>query len=210
MMKLLYSAGACSTSCHIALQESGLKFQAVEVDWDNPSDPNVKEAARINPMGTLPILIADNGKTLDQNTSILTYVADQVPDRKLLPPLGTFERAEAMNWLSFVASDLHKAYWPLFSVDSFSNDEKIKGIFRDWAMKNLNLCLSYLDQKLAGKDYLMGKAFTVADPYCFVVASWSKHLNISMDPFKNVGAYLGRVYQRPSVQAVLKEEGLLE
>src|SRR5580704_6162401 len=103
-MKLYYSAGSCSTSCHLTLEESGLKYEAIEVDWDNPSDPNVSLVSKLNSLGTLPILITDEGKQLDQNLAIHVYVADKAQGRNLLPPSGTVERAEALNWLSFICS----------------------------------------------------------------------------------------------------------
>src|SRR4051812_2889521 len=108
MIKLFYSAGSCSTSCHITLEESGLPYEAIEIDWDNEADPNADEAMRLNPLGTLPVAIVAPNQTLTQNIGIHTYVADLAPQKNLLPKPGTFERAEAMNWLSFVASDLHK------------------------------------------------------------------------------------------------------
>jgi glutathione S-transferase len=209
-MKLYYHGGSCSTSCHITLQESGLKYDAVAVDLDNNSDPNVAETARLNPLGTLPVMTLDNGKVLSQNLAIHTYVADLAPEKKLLPALGTFERAETMNWLSFVAADLHKAFVPVFVSSSVSTDPKIQGAFRDWGVKNVNDYLGYLDKGLAGKDYLTGKNFTVADAYCFVVLGWTKFTDIPLDPYKNVSAYVDRVYKRPAVQHVLKVEGLLE
>ena len=107
-MKLYYSAGSCSTSCHISLEESGLKYQTVAVDWDNPSDPHAAEIPKMNGMGTLPILVTDDNKQLDQNLSIHMYIADKAPGKNLLPASG-IERYQAMNWLSFVAADLHKS-----------------------------------------------------------------------------------------------------
>jgi glutathione S-transferase len=208
-MKLYYSAGSCSTSCHIALEESGLKHEVVAIDWDQTADPNLKLIEKLNPLGTLPVVTFDHGKTLTQNISILTYIADQAPDKKLLPTPGTFERAEAMNWLSFVATDLHKSVGALFAVSSYSPDPAKQTEFRTWALAGANKNLTYLDQNLAGKDYLMGKQFTVADGYAFVVAGWSKWLNIPLDPYSNLRSYLGRVLERPAVQKVLKLEGLI-
>src|ERR1700721_599576 len=101
-MKLYYSAGSCSTSCHITLEESGLKYEAIEVDWDNASDANIPAGSKLNPLGTLPILITDDGKQLDQNLAIHAYVAELATGKGLLPQSGTVERAEALNWLSFV------------------------------------------------------------------------------------------------------------
>src|SRR3982751_4097930 len=101
-MKLYYSAGSCSTSDHITLEESGLKYEAIGIDWDNASDPNIAIVNKLNPLGTLPIFITDEGKQLDQNLSIHTYIADSAPNKGLLPPVNTVERAQALNWLSFV------------------------------------------------------------------------------------------------------------
>ena len=205
-MKLYYSAGSCSTSCHITLEESGLKYEAVEIDWDNDADPNLQEVQRLNPLGTLPILVTDSGATLDQNLAIHTYVADQVPAKKLLPLAGTVERAEAMNWLSFVAADLHKSFSPLFSLASISPAAQ-KDV-RAWSIQNVEKCLSYLNTRLADKDYLMGSQFSVADAYCFIVVNWTKWLDISLDSYTNLKSYLERLRNRPAIQKVYQEEGL--
>ena len=207
-MKLYYSAGSCSTSCHVVLEESGLPYEALCVDWDHPTESHAKEALKLNPLGTLPVLVTDEGKVLSQNVAIQTYVADRAPDRRLLPSVGTVERAEAMNWLSFVAADLHKSFSPLFAVDSMTKDKAAQSEVRKWAHHGVNEYLNYLNQNLEGKDYLMGKNFTVADAYCFVVVGWSKWLEVSLEPYQNVQAYLARVSQRPAVKKVLKDEGL--
>ncbi|MGK5085490.1 glutathione binding-like protein [Bdellovibrionota bacterium FG-1] len=207
-MKLYYSAGSCSTSCHITLEESGLKYEAIEVDWDNASDPNIAVVAKLNPLGTLPVLITDEGRQLDQNFAIHAYVADLAPSKNLLPSSGTFERAEALNWLSFVCSDLHKSIGGLFSVSRISDDKTIQATVRNYMVERSNECLRYLDAKLAGKDYLMGKTFTAADAYAFVVVGWTQWLEIPTTPYPNIQSYMGRIAARPAVTKVLKEEGL--
>jgi glutathione S-transferase len=208
-MKLYYSAGSCSTSCHITLEESGLPYETAEVDWDQPSDL-VKLVSELNPLGTLPILITDDGKQLDQNLSIHVYVADKAPAKKLLPPAGTLERAQALNWLSFVASDLHKSIGGMFGIPSISDDKNVQAIARKWMLERANQCLAYVDAKLAGNDYLMGKAFTPADAYAFIVINWTKYLDVPIAAYKNVQAFLARVAARPAVERVLKAEGLLD
>ncbi|MEW6058021.1 MAG: glutathione S-transferase family protein [Bdellovibrionota bacterium] len=208
-MKLYYSAGSCSTSCHISLEESGLKYEAIEVDWENASDPNVALVTKLNPMGTLPVAVLGPDQVLSQNIAIHTHIADQVPERGLLPKVGSFERAEAMHWLSFVASDLHKAYSPLFGLKLISNDPKAQAEVRKWGESNLHECFAYLDKRLSGRDYILGKNFSVVDSYCFVVSGWAKWLEIPTASYPNLGQYLKRVSERPAVQKVLKEEGLL-
>lgn len=207
-MKLYYSPGSCSTSCHITLEESGLPYEALKVDYDNANDENLKLTAKLNPLGTLPILITDDGKQLDQNISIHVYVAQKAPGKNLLPAQGTFEFTQAMNWLSFVAADLHKGIGALFALPAISGDKAIQSTVRKFYVDGANKYLKYLDDKLAGKDYLMGSTFTVADAYAFVVTGWTKWLDIPLTPYKNVEAYLARVAARPAVAKVLKAEGL--
>lgn len=207
-MKLYYSAGSCSTSCHISLEEAGLKYEAIEVDWDNASDPNLAVVARLNPLGTLPIFITDDGKQLDQNLAIHTYIADQAPAMKLLPSPGSFARTEAMNMLSFIAADLHKAVGGMFSIPSMSTDTNVQTQIRKAMLEKAHVNLAYFDAKLAGRDYILGAAFSVADAYAFVVLGWTKYLEIPITPYKNIQAYLARVAARPAVAHVLQVEGL--
>ncbi len=207
-MKLYYSAGSCSTACHITLEESGLKYEAVEVDWDNTSDPNIALVEKLNPLGTLPILVTESGKQLDQNIAIQTYIADLAPDTKLLPTPGTFERAEAMNWLAFVSTDLHKSVGAFFSIKGISTDPAVQTIYRKFLIDNANKVLTYLDSKLANKEYLMGNTFTPADAYAFIVTGWTQWLDIPITPYKNIQNFRARVAARPAVAKVLKQEGL--
>lgn len=208
-MKLYYSAGSCSTSCHITLEEAGLEYEAIEVDWDKPGDLT-RLVSELNPLGTLPVMITEDGKQLDQNLAIHVYVADRAPAKNLLPPPGTIERAQALNWLSFVCADLHKGIGGMFGIPSMSDDEGVRAAIRKAMLRSANEYLAYVDAKLAGRDYLMGKAFTPADAYAFVVISWTKYLDVSIAPYENVQSYLQRVAARPAVARVLEAEGLLE
>lgn len=208
-MKLYYSAGSCSTSCHIVLEESGLKYEAIEVDWDNESDPNIAVVTKLNPLGTLPVFITDEGKVLDQNIAIHTYVADKAIGKNLLPTPGTVERAQATNWLSYVCSDLHKTMGAFFALSAMSSDKAVQGALRTFMLARANDQLSYLNSKLEGNDYLMGKNFTPADAYAFVVTGWTKWLEIPTAAYPNVERFLAQVAARPAVAHVLKVEGLL-
>lgn len=208
-MKLFYSAGSCSTSCHIGLEESGLPHEAIEVDWDE--NKNVAELESLNPLGVVPVLVSNEGRTLTQNEAILQHVADLSPKSGLLAPAGTWERAETLAWLSFVAADLHKAYSPLFGLDRVYKNDTTKAEVRAYVTDNVQKHLAHVNAHLGGgRDFLMGRQFTVADCYLFVVASWSKWLGVDMSAHSNLNAYLARVAARPAVQRVLKAEGLAD
>lgn len=208
-MKLYYSAGSCSTSCHIVLEELGLKYEAIEVDWDNANDPNTALVEKLNPLGTLPIFITDEGKQLDQNLAIQTYLVENAANKGLLGPEGSFERAEAMNWLSFVAADLHKGIGALFGLSSISSDKAVLEPVKKYMVGNANKYISYVESKLDGREYLAGSKFTPADAYAFVVLGWTKYLDIPLKPYPNVEKYMARIAARPAVARVLKSEGLV-
>lgn len=208
-MKLFYSAGSCSTSCHIALEEAGLEYTLILPNWDNP-DANLAEMHRLNPLEVTPVFVTDDNQVITQNIAVIEYLDRLKPSAKLLPSANTQERSEAFRWLSFVASDLHKAFTPLFSLSSISSNETTRSEVRTWALQNLKKYFAYLDKHLDGKDYLLGNQFCAADGYCFVVLNWTKSLLISTQDYPHLQAYMSRVYQRPAVQRALKAEGLLK
>jgi glutathione S-transferase len=83
--------------------------------------------------------------------------------------------------------------------------EEAKKIFRE----RLATRFAFLDKHLGGNDYLMGKTFSVADAYLFVVSNWASRVDVDLSPYGNVGAYRKRVGARPAVQAAMKAEGLI-
>lgn len=206
-MKLYYSSGSCSMSCHITLEESGLPYEAVQVDFDKPADAALVE--KMNALGTLPVLHTDDGKQLDQNLAIHHYVALKAPAKNLMPAPGTPTYFEAMNLLTFVATDLHKSVGALFGLAAYENEKPVQAAVRKNLLVRANDTLKYLDTKLQGKDYVMGSQFTAIDAYAFTVAGWTKYVDISLAPYPNLEKYLGRVASRPAVAKVLKEEGLV-
>jgi glutathione S-transferase len=153
--------------------------------------------------------VTNEGKHLDQNIAIHTYVADLAPGKNLMPPHGSFERAKALNWLSFVAADLHKSIGVLFSISAISEDKNVQATVRNFMLIRANECLQYLDTHLAEKDYLLGKSFTPADAYAFVVVGWTHPLKIPITSYKNIISYQARISARPAVAKVLKMEDLV-
>jgi glutathione S-transferase len=208
MMKLYYSPGACSMSCHIALEESGLPFEGHEVSFDD-NNAAAQEVQKRNPLGAVPVLVTGDGKTLTQNAAILTYIADQAPKAGLFPTSG-WERAEAMQWLAFVTTDFHKSMGSLFGVNYFSQDAKEQEKYRNYLLSNLEGNLKHLDTHLANRQWILGNQFSLVDGYAFTVFGWSKWLNVPTDSYKNLSAWATRVYARPAVQKVMKKEDLLD
>ena len=164
-MKLYYSPGACSLSPHIALQEAGLAYTPVLASTKSHKLQDGTDYYTINALGYVPVLELDNGERLREGPAIVQYIADQVPDKQLAPANGTLARYRLQEWLNFIGTELHKGFSPLFNP---ATPEEYKPVVRE----RLLLRLQWVDSQLAGKQYLMGDQFTVADGYLFTVTNW--------------------------------------
>jgi glutathione S-transferase len=203
MTKLYYSPGACSLSPHIVLREAGLPFSLVLASTKTKKLADGSDYLAINSKGYVPLLELDDGQRLSEGPAIVQYIADQAPATGLAPAAGTMARYRLMEWLNFITSELHKGFSPLFTPGM---PDEAKAM----AQKKLGERLAWVDGQLAGKDYLMGDTFTVADAYLFTVAGWGKYVGVDISGLQNLSAYMGRVAARPAVQEALKAEGLLK
>jgi glutathione S-transferase len=200
-MKLYYSPGACSLSPHIALHESGLPFTAVTAPTKTHRLADGTDYYTINPLGYVPLLELDDGRRLREGPAIVQYIADQVPERKLAPANGTFERYRLQEWLTFIGTELHKTFSPLFG--SSTPPETRAG-----CIERLQSRLKWVDQEIANRQYLMGEEFTVADGYFFTVTNWAAFVKLDLTGFTNIVALRARIGARAAVQAALRAEGL--
>lgn len=200
-MKLYYTPGACSLSPHIILRETGLKFDVERVDLRSKKTETGVDFNTVNPKGYVPTLVLDNGAMLTEGPAIAQYIADQAPQSQLAPANGTFERYQLQEMLNFIATELHKAFSPLFNPAFLDEGKRI---FRD----RIALRLKTFDTLLAKNAYLMGEHFTVADAYLFTVLNWTRPMQIDLEPYPAVKAYHARIAARPHVQAAMAAEGL--
>ncbi|MBU2849030.1 MULTISPECIES: glutathione transferase GstA [Acidithiobacillus] len=202
-MKLYYSPGACSLSPHIILNEGGFNFDKEAVDLASKKTATGTDYNAVNINGYVPALVLDDGTILTEGPAIIQYLADRVPEKKLAPPAGTIERYQLMQWLNFISTELHKGFSPLFNPQAPAE-------WKTLVTAQLGRRLKTVSQQLEGRDWLLGKDFTVADAYLFTVLGWCPHVGIELEQWPVLKAYHSRVSMRPAVQASLKEEGLIQ
>ena len=202
-MKLYYSPGACSLSPHIVARELGIPVELKKVNVKDKTIEGGGDYRKVNARGYVPALELDDGHVLTEGPAIVQYLADRKPEAGLAPKAGTTERYQLQEWLNFLTSEIHKGFSPLFKPNT---PEEYKTISKE----NLASRFDWLDKQLAGRDYLMGKAFTVADAYLFVLLNWTKFQSIDLAKWPNLAAYQQRVGARPKVQEALKAEGLVK
>lgn len=203
-MKLYYSPGACSLSPHIVLKESGLAFEAIAAPTKTHKLADGTDYYTINPLGYVPYLVLDDGRTLREGPVIVQYLADLVPEKKLAPANGSWERYKLQEWLNTISTELHKGFSPLFGPPGMPD------LAKEIAKTRLVDRLQWVDNELCGKTYLMGDTFTVADAYLFVVAGWGKYVGVDISALAHLSAFMARVGARPAVQEALRAEGLLK
>lgn len=200
-LKLYLKPGACSLSPHIVLEEAGLAYQTEVVDLKTKKTAGGDDYLAINPKGYVPALQLDSGEVLTEGPAIVQYLADLVPDCRLAPPNGSLARYRLQSWLAFIGTELHKSFGVFFNPTA-SDDWKAA------ARANIERRLSYVEQQLAGKSYLLGEDFSVADAYLYTVLNWARFIRLDLAGWPQVAAYHARVAARPAVQAALQSEGL--
>lgn len=198
-MKLYYSPGACSLSPHIVANEAGIPIELVKVNLKDHKLENGEDYYKVNPKGYVPALKLDDGQMLTEGPAIVQYLGDLKPEKRLIPQSG-FGRYKVAEWLTFINGEIHKNFGPLFgnASDDVKADAKAKIVKR----------FDYVEGELAGKQFLTGDVFTVADAYLFVMLTWAQHMKIALP--ENLRKFFHRVSQRAAVHQAMKEEGLVK
>lgn len=200
-MKLFYKPGACSLASHITLRESGKDFTLDGVDLMKKRLENGDDFFAVNPKGQVPALLLDDGTLLTEGVAIMQYLADSVPDRQLLAPTSSLSRYKTIEWLNYIATELHKGFTPLFRPDT---PEDFKPTVRALLEKKMQ----YVNDSLKDNQWICGPRFSIADAYLFTVLRWAYAAKLNMAGLSNIDAYMARMAERPAVAAALKAEGL--
>jgi glutathione S-transferase len=202
-MKLYYAPGACSLSPHIVSREAGIPVELQKVSTKDKTMEGGGDYWQVNGKGYVPALKLEDGEILTEGPAIVQYLADRKPESGLAPKNGTLERYRLQEWLNFLTSEVHKQFSPLFKPNTPED-------YKPVAKENLAKRFDWLEKQLAGKDYLMGKTFTVADAYLFVLLGWTKPTGIDLSRWPNLAAYHARVAGRPKVKEAMLAEGLIK
>lgn len=202
-MKLYSKPGACSTAVHMVLEWAGGPYEVEILEGTAMKDPAF---LAINPAGTVPALV-DGDFVLTQNAAIMGYIADSRPRAGLAGDGSPRQRAEATRWLSFVNSDLHPAFRPMFAPARHIGDEAQHDAIKGAARAMVRGLMETADRRLADHEWLAGfRSF--ADPYFYMTLRWAQGTGVDMSGLDNVAAFKARMEADPGVQAALKAEGL--
>jgi glutathione S-transferase len=200
-MKLYYFPGACSLATHIVLEWLGTAYDTVKLDLASTKSP---EFLALNPNGAVPLLV-DGEFVLSQNAAILCYLAERNPNARLMGDGSSQGGAEVLRWLSFLNSDVHPAFKPIFKPTRFHPDNAQARVIADTARTHVREYLEKLDARLQGRDWLAGQR-SIADPYLFVMLRWALKLEVDMNGLENLTRFFSRMSADPGVRAAIVEE----
>jgi glutathione S-transferase len=200
-MKLYYAPGACSLAAHIVAREAGIPLGLDKVDLAGQTTQGGQNYRSVNPKGYVPAVALDDGSVLTEVAAIIQYLADQGSGSSLAPANGTMERYRLIEWITFISSEIHKGFGPLWNP---STPDAVKAATKE----KLATRFAYLDKILAAQPFLTGDTFTIADAYLFTVVNWTNYHHVDLSPFPHLQAFQNRVASRPKVQEALEAEGL--
>lgn len=208
-LTLFYSPRACSLACHIALEESGLPFTAQPVKIREKQHKS-EAYLSVNPWGKIPALRIDD-EVLTEAHAILTWIGDaSPPEKSLIPQPGSLRRARAHEWMNFLSGTVHIAFRPLFRPAMLLSEPDLFPKLRETGVPNFQKTLLEVDRRLEGKDWGLGSAFSVVDPYLFVFYMWSQREDVveftpELPRWRDLWQ---RLYELPSTQRALATEGI--
>jgi glutathione S-transferase len=201
-MKLYYAPGACSQAPHIVAREAGLSIDLANVRFPDKVTDDGEKLTDVNPKGAVPTLRLDDGEVLTENAVILQYLADRAPGSELALPSSGIERYRLLEWLNFIATELHKGFAPLWNPATPDD-------FKQATREALGKKFDYLQEKIGEGPYILGGRFSILDAYAFAVLNWTRIHGIDIARWPGLSSYLARIAERPAVQETLRAEGLI-
>ena len=199
-MRLYFSPLACSLATRMAVYEAGLPATFHKVTLSTKTLDDGMDYRAIAPKGQVPALVLDNGMVLTEGSAVLQYVADQAPSSGLAPTAGTIERYQVQQWLSFIATEIHKQVFAAVFNPASPEETRV------FAKSLLPGKLGYIADHLNGRDYLVGDSFTVADAYLAWVLVLAPRLGIDLAQTPQLAAYAARFHARPHVARAIADE----
>ncbi len=204
MFTLFFSPGSCSRASHIVLEESGLPYKAQRVNFAE-GEQRSEAFLTINPKGRVPALVTASG-VLTETPAILAFIAQMAPEKKLAPLDDPFEFARMQSFNAFIASTVHVAHAHGRRGSRWANEESSFADMKAKVPQTMTECFELIEKGLLYGPWVLGTAYSVADPYLFVMSGWLESDGVDIARFPRVHDHFKRMSARPAVQKVLVAE----
>lgn len=213
-MQLFVLPGACSLSCHIALQAVTMANPKRQGDFDivvlnreqreNLSAPYLS----INPLGTVPALVTTEGDVLLECMAILFYIAQKYPDANLAPPAGSTQSDRVFMLLSAMVTTCQPAFQMLWRTERFADTHDAQASVQRMCRVRLKKFFDRLEKEIGLKCFLCDVGPNIADMYLFTLARWGLRLEPSTKCYPRIWNFTKNMASLPFVAAAMRREGV--
>lgn len=204
-IKLYYAPGACSLASHIAIEETGVEYEAQKMNLAE-GDQRKPEYLRINPRGRVPTVVVD-GEVLTENTGILTYFGGGYPATGMWPK-KTLDQARLVSTLGWLSNTVHPAYAHVVRTERYVDGDEAREAVKAKGKASFQGYLEEIDRLLNAHKWAVANQYTVADPYLLVFYRWGNRSKMPVRDLKHYSALVDRVLARPAVKKVMADEGI--
>ena len=207
MLTLYYATNTCALASHIALEEAGAAFETRWVDF-GAAEQTKPEYLKINPKGRVPALVTEHG-VLTETPAILAYIAQRYPEAGVAPLDDPFAFAELQAFMSYLCATVHVAHAHRARGYRWADDPAAFEAMKKKVPQSVGACFALIEEGMLRGPWVMGDAYTVADPYLFTLARWMEVDGVDPNAFPRVLDHRDRMAERPAVQRALESEGLV-
>jgi glutathione S-transferase len=203
MLQLYFSPLACSLASRIALMEAGIDARYHLIDlMSKRVVTGDSDFFAVSRKGAVPVLVLDNGEALTESAAVLQYIADLKPELGLAPRPGDPDRYRMQEWLSFIGTEIHKAF--LFPIFWYKDDAS-----KAAARERIGRTVASVAEHMRGRHYLVGTRYTVVDGYLTWALLLLGYAGVDIAQWPVLVDYLARMQQRPAVHAAIAIESEL-
>ena len=204
MLTLYFAQGTCALASLIALEEAGLAYEPKKLSIKD-NEQRAADYLAINPKGRVPALVTDRG-VLTETIAILAYIAQTVPQAKLAPLDDPFEFARLQSFNNYICSTVHVNHAHRPRGSRWADDPAALDAMKAKVPQTMAESFALIEETLFQGPWVMGKDYSVADPYLFVMTGWLPSDGVDPARFSKVSAHHARMLERPAVQRALARE----
>jgi len=204
MLKLFYAPGTCALASHIVLEEIGEPYEAHRLNF-RVNEQRTPEYLSVNPKGRVPALITDQG-VISETPAILVYLAQTHPEANLAPVGDPFAFAQLQSFCSYLASTVHVAHAHMYRGARWSDDPAAWESMKRKVPQSVGEAFALIEDGMLAGPWVMGEAYTIADPYLFTVSNWLEGDGVDVGRLPRVLDHRKRMGERPAVQRALAQE----
>ena len=204
MLTLYFSPGSCSLASLIALEESGLRFEAKRVNFGE-AEQRSPEYLAINPKGRVPALVTERG-IITETPAILAYIAALAPEAKLAPLYDTFEFARLQSFNNYLCSTVHVNHAHGRRASRWADEPVAIEAMKAKVSETMADSFTLIEEKMLAGPWVMGDHYSVADGYLYVMTGWLRGDGVDPAQFPNISDHHARMIHRPAVQRALARE----